>query len=160
MQQIDITRIHPSVKEVIADIVYSGDDFRLDIQTFEIHHVRHQTDGEKPTHYYVVIKFRDPEETPATCILSYSEVYDYASRTASSYDKSNNCFTRGPWKEYFDRMAILYAIRKAYIPRTKSTRAMLIIETKYEPANLLFVDLFSEYIVRYLCAKIKFLFYR
>ena len=114
MQQIDITRIHPSVKEVIADIVYSGDDFRLDIQTFEIHHVRHQTDGEKPTHYYVVIKFRDPEETPATCILSYSEVYDYASRTASSYDKSNNCFTRGPWKEYFDRMAILYAIRKAY----------------------------------------------
>ena len=36
---------------------------------------------------------------------------------------------------------------------------MLISETKYEPANLLFVDLFSEYIVRYLCAKIKFLFY-
>ena len=114
MQQIDITLNHPSVKEVITGIVYSGDDFSIDTQTSEIHHVRHQADGEKPTHYYAVLKFRDPEKTPATSILTYSDVYDYASSTASSYDKSNNCFTRGPWKEYFDKMAILYAVRKAY----------------------------------------------
>ena len=54
----------------------------------------------------------------------------------------------------------VYAVENAYIPNTNSTNEMLISETKYEPANLLFVDLFSEYIVRYLRAKIKFLFYR